>query len=138
LRIQATTVGQIEAAAAGWAKVTSTKEANKILTTLTAVFKLAQRYGPIQGKANAAELAERLKVSNEENEDEEVLPDQVYSPVELKKLIDATEQGSLERALLMVPASTGMDRRGLGLTLASSRFQAWSQQRAGQSCCLEE
>jgi hypothetical protein len=42
-----------------------TKEANKILTTLTAIFKLAQRYGPLQQKAN---VAERLKVSNEENE----------------------------------------------------------------------
>ena len=69
---------QLEIAAARWAKAASTKEANKILTTLTAIFKLAQRYGPLQSKANAAELAERLKVSNEENEDEEVLPDQVY------------------------------------------------------------
>jgi hypothetical protein len=32
----------------------------------------------LQSKANAAELAERLKVSNEESVDEEVLPDQVY------------------------------------------------------------
>jgi integrase len=108
LRIQAATVEQIETAATEWATAASTKEANKILTTLTAVFKLAQRYGPLKGKANAAELAERLKVSNEENEDEEVLPDQVYSEGELKKLIQATEQGSLERALVMVPALTGL------------------------------
>lgn len=99
---------QIEIAAAGWAKAASTKEANKILTTLTAIFKLAQRYGPLQSKANAAELAERLKVSNEENEDEEVLPDQVYSEEELKKLVNTTEQGSFERALVMVPGLTGM------------------------------
>jgi len=92
-RIQSTTVEQIETAAAGWAKAVSTKESNKILTTLTAIFKLAQRYGPLQAKANAAELAERLKVSNEENEDEEVLPDQVYSEWELKRLMEAAEQG---------------------------------------------
>jgi integrase len=116
-RIQVATVEQIETAAAGWAKAASTKEANKILTTLTAIFKLAQRYGPLQGKANTAELAERLKVSNDENEDEEVLPDQVYCEGELKKLIEATGQGSLERTLIMVPALTGM-RIGevLGLT----------------------
>ena len=50
---------QIETAAGEWAKAASTKEANRILTTLTAIFKLAQRYGPLRGKANAAELAER-------------------------------------------------------------------------------
>jgi hypothetical protein len=49
--------------------MTSVNTANKVLTTLTAIFKLAQRHGPISGKANVAELAERLKVSNEENED---------------------------------------------------------------------
>src|SRR3954463_14899514 len=62
LRIQTATVEQIETAAAGWAKAASTKEANKILPPLPAIHKLAQRYGPLQGKANTAELAERLKV----------------------------------------------------------------------------
>jgi integrase len=124
LRIQTVTVEQIETAAAGWSKAASAKEANKILTTLTAIFKLAQRYGPLQGKANAAELAERLKVSNDDNDDEEVLPDQVYSEVELKKLIQATEQGSFERALAMVPALTGL-RIGevLGLTWPAIDFK---------------
>lgn len=91
--------------------------ANKTLTTLTAIFKLAQRYGPIQGRANVAELAERLKVSNEENDDEEVRPDDVYSQEELQKLIGATTPGSLERVLVMTPALTGL-RIGevLGLT----------------------
>jgi integrase len=130
LRIQGATVEQIEIAAARWAKAASTKEANKILRTLTAIFKLAQRYGPLQSKANAAELAERLKVSNEENEDEEVLPDQVYSEEELKKLVNTTEQGSFERALVMVPGLTGM-RIGevLGLTWPGSRLQSRSDQR---------
>jgi integrase len=133
LRIQAAMVERIENAAAEWAKVASTKEANKILTTLTAIFKLAQRYGPIQGKANAAELAERLKVSNEENEDEEVLPDQVYSEEDLKRLIDATEQGSRERVLVMVPTLTGMRIGGsLRANLAGRGFQGRSHQRRAQ------
>ena len=125
IRIQAATVKQIETAAGGWAKSASTKEANKILTTLTAIFKLAQRYGPIRQKANVAELAERLKVSNEENGDEEILPDQVYSEGELKNLVEATEQGSLERALVMVPALTGL-RIGevLGLTWSAVVFKS--------------
>ncbi|MGH7844506.1 MAG: tyrosine-type recombinase/integrase [Candidatus Binatia bacterium] len=124
-RIQAVSVEEIENAAAAWAKAASSKEANKILTTLSAIFKLAQRYGPLQGKANAAQLAERLKLSNEDAEVEEVLPDQVYSEGELKKLIQATEPGSFERALVMVPTFTGM-RIGevLGLTWPSVDFKA--------------
>lgn len=74
---------------------------------MTAIFKLAQRYGPIQGRANVAELAERLKVSNEENDDEEIRPEQVYSEEELQKLVGSTLPGSFERVLVMVPALTG-------------------------------
>ena len=101
--------------------MTSVNTANKTLTTLTAIFKLAQRYGPIQGRANVAELAERLKVSNEEDEDEEVRPEQVYSEEELRTLLRATAPGSLERAMVMVPALTGL-RIGevLGLTCPAS------------------
>src|SRR5262245_6045175 len=108
LRIQQISVEAIEKAAAGWAQVASPKTANKVLTTLTAIFKLAQRYGPLKGKDNAAALAERLKISNEDAEGEEVLPDQVYGESELKQLINATEPGSFERALVMIPALTGM------------------------------
>src|SRR5205809_654669 len=109
LKIQQCTVEHIENAAARWAQANSAKTANKILTTLGAIFKLAQRYGPLKGKANAAELAERLKIANEDTvEGEEVSPDQVYSEAELRKLIDATEQGSFERVLVMMPALTGM------------------------------
>jgi integrase len=125
VKIQQCTVEQIENAAAGWAKIASSKEGNKILTTLTAIFKLAQRRGPLQGKANAAELAERLKISNEDNDDEVVLADQVYSEGELKKLIDATEEGSFERALVMLPVLTGF-RIGevLGLTWPAINFKS--------------
>jgi integrase len=79
----------------------------------------------LQGKANAAALAERLKISNEDNDEEDVLPDQVYAECELKKLIQATEQGSLERALVMIPAVTGL-RIGevLGLTWPAIDFKA--------------
>jgi integrase len=108
LKIQEVGIEAVESAAADWKKMTSVNTANKVLTTLTAIFKLAQRYGPIQGKANVAELAERLKVSNEEDEDEEVRPDEIYSEEELQKLINATAPGSLERILVMVPPLTGL------------------------------
>src|SRR5262245_56435172 len=54
LPIQRCDVEQIEKAAHTWAEISSAKTANKILTTLTAIFKLAQRYGPLKGKENAA------------------------------------------------------------------------------------
>jgi integrase len=125
LQIQQVGVEAVESAAAEWARMTSVNTANKNLTTLTAIFTLAQRYGPIQGRANVAELAERLKVSNEENEDEEVRPEQVYSEEELQKLVGATAPGSLERVLVMIPALTGF-RIGevLGLTWPAVDFKA--------------
>jgi hypothetical protein len=45
-QIQQVGVEAIESAAAEWAQMTSANTANKTLTTLTAIFKLAQRYGP--------------------------------------------------------------------------------------------
>jgi hypothetical protein len=53
--------------------MTSANTANKALTTWT-IFKLAQRYGPLQGKANAAEVAGRIKISNDTAIDEQVTP----------------------------------------------------------------
>ena len=96
LLVQRCGIEQVENAVAEWKVKTSANTANKTLGTLTAIFKLAQRYGPLQGKANAAELAERLKISNDDEKDEQVAPEQVYTQEELKKLINATEQGSLE------------------------------------------
>jgi integrase len=62
--------------------------------------------------------------SNEENESEEVLPGQVYSEGELKKRISATEQGSFERVLVMVPAVTGFRiSEVLGLTWPAVDFK---------------
>jgi integrase len=125
LAIQQVGVEAVASAAAEWAKMTSVNTTNKTLTTLTAIFKLAQRYGPIQGRANVAQLAERLKVSNEENEDEEVRPEQVYSEEELQKLVGATAPASLERVLVMLPALTGF-RIGevLGLTWPAVDFKS--------------
>jgi integrase len=60
------------------------------------------------GKANAAELAERVKISNNADNGEQVTRECVYTTDELKKLINATAPGSLERILIMVPALTGL------------------------------
>jgi len=43
LKIQEASVEAVETAAAQWARMTSANTANKTLTTLTAIFKLAQR-----------------------------------------------------------------------------------------------
>jgi len=58
-----------------------------------------------------------VKISNDEDTDEEVRSEEVYSEEELQQLIMAAPEGSLERALIMVPALTGL-RIGevLGLT----------------------
>jgi integrase len=108
LKIQQVSIEQIENAVAEWKKTTSANTANKVLTTLTAIFKHAQRVGPLQGKPNAASLAERFKISNEDDNGEKVLPEHVYNLDELRKIIETTEQGSLERVLIMVPALCGL------------------------------
>jgi integrase len=115
-KIQQVAIDDIEKAADKWTKTTSANTANKTLTTLSAIFARAQR-DALKGKPNNAELADRVKVSNEEDPDEEVKPEDVYTQEELKKLINATAPGSLERVLVMVPALTGL-RIGevLGLT----------------------
>lgn len=124
LPIQQVGIEAVESTAAEWGRMTSVNTANKTLTTLTAIFKLTQRYGPIQGRANVAELAERLKVSNEDNDDEEVRPEHVYSEEELQKLVGAEAPASLERVLVMVPGLTGF-RLGevLGLTWPAVDFK---------------
>jgi integrase len=115
-RIQQVTIDEIEDASADWTKMTSANTANDVLTTLSAIFKREQR-NSLKGKPNNAALAERVKVSNDEEPDEEVKPEDVYNQEELKKLINATAPGTLERLLVMVPALTGL-RIGevLGLT----------------------
>jgi integrase len=118
LRIQQIEIEHIEQAAVTWKDKTSAYTANVVLRTLTAIFELAQR-SALRGKPNNAALADRIKLSNEEEQDgaEEVKAEDVYDPEELKKLIDGTTPGTLERALVMVPALLGL-RIGevLGLT----------------------
>ncbi len=79
---------------------------NKVLTTLTAVLDLAKRYKLI--KENPAREAERLKLATADEDSIEVTPDKVYNKAELKKLIEATEPGSRDRLLIMVPALLGL------------------------------
>lgn len=119
LPIQQTTIEQIEEGSLVWKDQTSGYSANMVLRTLSAIFELAQRRA-LKGKPNNAALADRIKLSNEEEQegDEEVKPEDVYSQEELKKLIDVPAPGSsLSRSLLMVPALLGL-RIGevLGLT----------------------
>lgn len=109
-----TDIEAIEKAASEWSQRVSPAMVNKVLTTLTTVLALAKRYRMI--KDNAAKEAERLKVATEA-ENSEVNPDQVYSKGEIRKLINATDPGSVGRLMVMVPALTGL-RIGevLGLT----------------------
>ena len=115
-KIQQVTIDQIETAAGDWARMISSNTANVVLTTLSAIFERAQRK-ELAGKPNNAAIADRVKVSNEEETDEEVKPEHVYNQEELRRLINATAPGSFERVLVMVPALTGL-RIGevLGLT----------------------
>ena len=98
-------VERIEAEAAKWNEKISAKTVNKILTTLAAVMALAKRYK--LRKDNPADEAERLKLSGEQ-EEKTVAPDEVYSKAELKKLIEATEPGTLQRIAVELPAFTGI------------------------------
>jgi integrase len=76
-----------------------------VLTTLTAVLALAKRHKRI--KDNPAKDAERLKIATENENDGEVTPDKVYSKQEIRKLIQATESGTIDRLFVMLPALTG-------------------------------
>ncbi len=86
---------------------------NKILTTAAAVFNHAIRHK--KTTMNPAEIAERLKVGEvelvevegAERIDVEVSPDEVLSPEELKRLLNAAEPG-FNRTLLQTVALTGI------------------------------
>lgn len=106
LKVSQVDVEVIERAAAAWRERVSPVTVNKILTTLTAVLDLAKRYRLI--KENPAREAERLKLATADEDSIEVTADEVYSKGELKKLIEATEPGSHDRLLVMVPALLGL------------------------------
>jgi site-specific recombinase XerD len=94
------TVEDIERATAVWDL--APRSANKVLTTLTAIFGLVKRYKLRQD--NPAAEAERR-----EDEDNVVVDrEEVYNKEELKKLIQATEPGSRDRIAVMIPSFTGV------------------------------
>src|SRR5438128_2466405 len=111
----------IEAALAEWAKRVSAKTANKVLTTLRAVFALAKRYKAIRD--NVAKEAQALKVKTEEDDGlHQVKLNEVYTGEEVKKLIEATEPGSLGRVLIMLLVFCGL-RIGEALGLRWSALE---------------
>jgi integrase len=99
-------VEKIEKAASEWAEKVSPKMVNKVLTTLTDVLGVAKRHKRI--KDNPAKEAERLKIATEDEGDGDVTPDKVYSKEELRKLIQGTEPGTIDRLFVMLPALTGL------------------------------
>jgi integrase len=114
LKIRQLTVEAIEEGARKWQETTSPKTANKMLTTLTAVLDLAKRYRLI--KDNPARDAERLKLATADEDSGEVTPDKVYTKAEIRKIIEATEQGSRDRVFVMILALLGL-RIGEALAL---------------------
>ncbi|HWO40716.1 MAG TPA: site-specific integrase [Candidatus Eisenbacteria bacterium] len=105
-----------------WKKLgLSAVSVNKVLTTLSAIFKKAVKTLP--GVVNpvpyvdrmAREMVEPSEDGEFESDDREVQPWEVYSPDELRRLVTAAEPG-LYQTLLMTFASTGM-RHGEALGL---------------------
>ena len=89
---------------------------NKLLTTTTAIFNEAVRLGKI--KHNPASNAQRLGVGSveaSEKENSEVRLEEVYSPAELKRLIEGAEAG-FYRTMIFTVAMTGV-RHGEALGL---------------------
>ena len=117
----------VELAGAEWEKSVSPKTVNKVFGTLAAAFKFARK---LDVKNNPmAEVERRVHRSTPEDMEASALgaiedrgedtpeakagalraikPDEVYSALELKKVIDATAPG-LEKALLMTAILTGL------------------------------
>lgn len=121
----------IEQAAAEWEEGTSAETANKVIATLNAAFKFALKDpDTFEISQNPLMQVERLanRVTPEELEERalgmiadygddqperkrgtlrEIRPDEVYSALELKRIIDAAEPG-LEKALFMTAIFTGL------------------------------
>ena len=105
-KIQEVRIKHVEDSAVAWAQKTSAYTSGCVLTTLRAIFKFAERREWI--RQNVALRAERVKVSNDEDADDAVLPEMVYSEAELKALINTTESASIDRLMVMVPVLTGL------------------------------
>jgi len=99
-------VETIEKAASGWAETLAPQTVNKNLGTLTSIFALAKRYK--MRVDNPAAEALRVKVATKDEDSAVVEPDEVYNKEELGKLIRATETGTKDRIVVMLPAFTGI------------------------------
>jgi integrase len=97
LPIQNLSIERIEKQAGEWNKKVSAMVVNRVLRTLTDVMAEAKRYGLI--KDNPAAEAERLREETTERE--------VFTADELRRVIEATEPGSMERVIIMTLALTG-------------------------------
>src|SRR5262245_15498892 len=100
LPIQNVTIEQIEKQATEWNKKVSAMTVNRILRTLAKIMAESKRYGIL--KDNPAAEANRLKQAGEV-----VTPDKVFTRDELRAVINATESGTRQRILVMLPALTG-------------------------------
>jgi len=107
--IQRATIKHCEDASLKWAARTSGYTANIVLRTLTSIFSLAQRYGPLeQNGTNVAAQAERIKLSTEDDDDGEILPEDVYTEEDLGKLVNATQPGTLDRLMIQLGGFCGL------------------------------
>src|SRR5262249_56048452 len=90
----------IEKQATGWNERVSAMVVNRVLSTLAHIMAEAKRHGVIRD--NPAKEAVRLK-----EESDAVTPDKVLTKVELRAVINATESGTREKIMIMLPALTG-------------------------------
>lgn len=107
MRLDKIDVELIEKFSDEWSEKLSPKSVNKILTTATAIFKLAMKYRYV--RENPAAEADRKKATTTEDNANggQVRSDQVYNMGEVKRLIENAEQG-LQRAMIMTVCLTGV------------------------------
>src|SRR5262245_45305305 len=101
LPIQNLTVERIEKQATEWNERVSAMVVNRVLQTLADILAEAKKYGKI--KDNPAKEAARLKEKTDT-----VTPDKVLTKAELRAVINATESGTREKIMIMLPALTGI------------------------------
>jgi integrase len=107
--IQRASIRDCEEASLKWSARTSGYTANMVLRTLTSIFSLAQRYGPLeQNGTNVAAMAERIKLSTEDDDDGEVMPEDVFTEQELCSLVSATPPGTLDRLVIELGGFCGL------------------------------
>ena len=101
LPLQSLTIEKIEKQAAEWNKKVGALTVNRVLRTLSDIMAEAKRHGKI--KDNPAREAERIK-----EETDTVTPDKVLTRDELRRVINATESGTVQRIMIMTLALTGI------------------------------